>query len=163
MSKSLKSTLGIPDTQTGHIFCDAIKDFPHPLSALVLVEQDLSFRMLAIPHDHVNRWIFPKSLKAGIQILKWRAQIRIREKDKITPRTQHSAANRKAFSKPFVMGQDHELGIRLGRVFGQIERPVSARLNHDDDFIGETPQTPMFLNSLKSGRQPLRFIVCGNN
>jgi hypothetical protein len=74
--------------------------------------------VLSIPHDQVNRSIFPKALEADIQILKRCAQIRIREKDKITPGAHHSAANRKAFSSPLVMGQDHELGTRSGRSFG---------------------------------------------
>ena len=73
MSKALKSALGIPDIQSGHPLGNSIKNFPHPFSTNILALKDASFRVLTIPHDHVDGSILPHALEAGIQILERRA------------------------------------------------------------------------------------------
>ena len=90
--------------------------------------------------------IFPKSLKAGIQILERRAQIRIRKKDEITLSLATSRCEPQSLFHAFRDGSETtKWETDLAAFTRQSERPVFARLDDNDDFIGKVPQTPMFL------------------
>jgi hypothetical protein len=106
MPEALEPALRVPHTQPGHLLGNTIEDFSHQLTTVILMQQDLSFRVLPIAHDHVNRSVFGEAQKAGIQVLERGTEVRIGKKDETTLGAQHPTANRKPFSAPLVMGQD---------------------------------------------------------
>ena len=131
-SKALKPTLGILDAQASHHLHDPVKDFPHRLSSQVLSLQDSTLRMHAVPDDHIDRPVAREYRQGGVQILQRRAQIRIREKDEITSRSMHAAADRKAFSTLSWWVSTFRSDRDLTAFSANPSVPIFARFDDDD-------------------------------
>jgi hypothetical protein len=101
--------------------------------------QNPCFGVLTISDNYIERTVFAKPQKPGIQILERRAQIRIREENTVTARMQHSVPNSESLSSLFVMRQDDKLRIAYCGLFGQRESSIVARFNDDDDLVPKFP------------------------
>ena len=84
MPEALEPALRVPDMQPSHLLGNPIEDLSHQLTTVILVQQDASFRVLPIAHDHIDRAVLLEALQAGIQILERGTQVRIRKKNETT-------------------------------------------------------------------------------
>jgi len=159
--KQFEAALSVLEAQPGEQPDEEVKDFSRELAHSRLVYLNQARVNSARAHDY--RIAFPGGSHQLAGFFDRCRKVGIGEKDGATARLKRSVTDAIPLAAISPVREWPEVGIPLGQLPGELERPVRRTIIHDDHFPAERLGTKPGIDSLQRLGKTAGFVVGGND